>query len=199
MNSSLAPAFTDPVLDAQSVFRSVMAAMARPGRVQFLDSELSPPAPLSPGAAAIALALFDYETPVWLDGPLSGAGEVAQWLRFHTGAPIAGDPAQAAFALIAGAKELPELQTFALGLPDYPDRSTTLIVQVESLSSGRALSLTGPGIDGTQDLLVEPLPGDFAQRMIANRSLFPRGVDLLLVTDYALAAIPRSAHITEEG
>jgi alpha-D-ribose 1-methylphosphonate 5-triphosphate synthase subunit PhnH len=59
--------------------------------------------------------------------------------------------------------------------------------------------LAGPGIDGEQEMHAAPLPDDFAGRLIANRGLFPRGVDLLLVTDYAVAAIPRSAHIAKES
>jgi len=197
MIASLAPAFDDPVLQAQSVFRAVMNAMARPGRTQYLGCELAPPRPLSAGAAAIALALCDYETPLWLDHSLAGADDVVRWLRFHTGAPITGDAGQAAFALVADSGDLPDLATFALGSPNYPDRSTTLVLQVESLSSGQALTLTGPGIDGKEELSARPLPDDLAERLTANRGLFPRGVDLLLVSDYAVAAIPRSTTVAK--
>lgn len=197
MIASLAPAFDEPVRDAQSVFRSVMNAIARPGQVQYLDADLAPPAPLSAGAAAISLALFDHETPVWLDPVLAGADDVVRWLRFHTGASITNDPGRATFALIADARNTPAFEQFDLGLQDYPDRSTTLILQIESLSSGHALALTGPGIGGEQEFHADPLPPDFADRMTANRQLFPRGVDVLLVTTYAVAAIPRSTHVAK--
>jgi alpha-D-ribose 1-methylphosphonate 5-triphosphate synthase subunit PhnH len=197
MITSLAPAFAEPVLEAQSAFRAVMRAMSRPGIAQQLHHDLSPPAPLSAGAATIALTLFDYETPVWLDAALTEAEDVARWLRFHTGAPITRDPQQAAFALIADAANAPDFMQFALGTPDYPDRSTTLILQVESLANGPSIALKGPGIDGMQTMSARPLPDDFARRMIDNRALFPRGVDVLLVTDDAVAAAPRSTCISE--
>ena len=92
MISSLAPAFAEPVLESQSAFRAVMKAMSRPGVAQELHQDLPPPAPLSAGAATIALTLFDYETPVWLDAALAEAEDVARWLRFHTGAPITDNP-----------------------------------------------------------------------------------------------------------
>lgn len=199
MIASLAPAFAEPVLEAQSAFRAVMQAMSRPGLVQQLDHDLSPPAPLSAGAAAVALTLFDYETPVWLDGPLSKADDVSHWLRFHTSAPITRDPQQAAFALIADAANAPEFNSFALGTPDYPDRSTTLILQIDDMSGGFPLALTGPGIDGEQTLSARPLPENFANRMSENRALFPRGVDLLLVTGEAVVAIPRSTHVGKKA
>lgn len=195
MSAALAPAFAEPVLQAQSTFRAVMQAMARPGRAQQLDHDLAPPAPLSAGAAAVALTLFDYETPVWLDGPLSEAHDVSRWLQFHTSAPVTKDPQNAAFALIAGAANIPDFNSFALGTPDYPDRSTTLILQVSGLSGGQALRLTGPGIDGEQTFAARSLPQDFADRMSRNRALFPRGVDLLLVTNDAIVAVPRSTHV----
>jgi alpha-D-ribose 1-methylphosphonate 5-triphosphate synthase subunit PhnH len=195
MISSLAPAFAEPVLESQSAFRAVMTAMSRPGLVQVLHHDLSPPAPLSAGAATVALTLFDYETPVWLDAALAEAEDVSRWLRFHTGAPITDNPQQAAFALIANAANAPDFMSFALGTPDYPDRSTTLILQIESLASGPSIALKGPGIDGVQLLSARPLPENFVRRMTDNRALFPRGVDVLLVTDNAVAAVPRSTRI----
>ena len=52
---------------AQSTFRSVMDAMARPGSVQRIAAAARPPPPMMRGTAAIALTLFDHDTPIWLD------------------------------------------------------------------------------------------------------------------------------------
>src|SRR5205085_9658262 len=86
--TAVAPGFTEPVLGAQTAFRAVMNAMARPGTVLPLAGIAQAPAPLLPAAAAIALALVDYETPVWLDPALAGASAVGRWLAFHSGAPL---------------------------------------------------------------------------------------------------------------
>jgi len=199
MMSVIAAGFSDPVLGAQIGFRTVMEAIARPGSVRALPGLPAAPPPLSPVAAAIALTLTDYDTPIWLDGPLAAVEEVTAWLRFHTGAPVIDDPARAAFAFLAEPAQAPPFSAFALGTPEYPDRSTTLVMQMERLSGGPALTLAGPGIVGSQELSAAPLPPDIATRLAANRALFPRGVDLLMVSADAVMALPRSTRVTAGG
>ncbi|MEZ5787034.1 MAG: phosphonate C-P lyase system protein PhnH [Xanthobacteraceae bacterium] len=187
----------DPALSAQANFRAIMAAMARPGTAHVLRAPASAPQRLSRGAAAVALALCDQDTPVWLDAALAET-DVADWLRFHTGAPIVSETGRAAFAFLAEPQHTPPFEAFALGTTEYPDRSATLVLQVESLEDGPVLALTGPGIKGRGALCARPLPQNFAHRLAENRVLFPRGVDLLLVTDRAVAALPRSVQIADE-
>ncbi len=73
---------------------------------------------------------------------------------------------------------LPDFEGFALGTPEYPDRSTTLAIQVDTLTEGGRLILSGPGIRVTSSLRAGGLPSDFVSRMQDIRALFPRGVDL---------------------
>lgn len=186
-----ATAIGSAVFAAQSTFRKVMDATARPGSIQTVNPVAGAPESLRQVAAALALTLFDHDTPVWLDRSLASEA-VTSWLRFQTGCPIVTDPAQCAFALVGDVDTLPPFERFALGTPDYPDRSTTLIVQVATLTLGPELSLSGPGLRGTASLRAGPLPPDFVARHAANRALFPRGVDLLLVAGDELAALPRT-------
>lgn len=185
----------EPVFAAQSAFRAIMDACARPGSLQPIAAADGVPPPLSGEAASVALTLFDHDTPVWLDGVLSSAPDVAAWLRFRTGAPIVAEPGEAAFALVADPQRLPPFEAFNPGTGDYPDRSTTLVLQVAAFDQGQALVLTGPGIRGETVLAAAPLPADMADRITANRSLFPRGVDLLFVAPGQVAAIPRSVRL----
>jgi alpha-D-ribose 1-methylphosphonate 5-triphosphate synthase subunit PhnH len=197
--TALAPAFADPVLAAQSTFRCIMDAMARPGTIIGLSEPVEPPRPLSRGGAAVALTLFDQDSPVWLDGALAAEEDVAYWLRFHTGAPIVTDPKQAMFAVLSDPEQAPPFDAFAVGTPEYPDRSATLVLQVDSLEQGHTLILAGPGIRGTSILCARPLPADLPRRLAANRAHFPRGIDLLLVTEGAIAALPRSVVLKDEA
>lgn len=191
-------AFPEAVLASQAVFRAVMEAFARPGAVKPLPPAVGAPGSLSATAAAVALALLDYETPVWLDAALSEQPEVADWIRMATGARVTADTTEAAFALIADPALVPAFDLFSSGTAEYPDRSTTLVLQVDRFGSGECLSLSGPGIRHTQSLASEPLPPDFPARLAENRALFPRGVDVILVSPTAVAALPRSVNVMPE-
>jgi alpha-D-ribose 1-methylphosphonate 5-triphosphate synthase subunit PhnH len=189
------PALRDAVGDSQRVFRRALEAMASPGKIVALEAQLSPPAPLLPATAALLLTLCDFETPLWLDPPLAESAEVVAFLRFHTGATLAA-PDACAFAAIADPLRMPALSRFSQGAPEYPDRSATLILQLAALEA-RGWMLEGPGIRQAARLTGAPLPADFAQQLRHNRLRFPCGVDLLLVADGALAALPRSLRLTE--
>jgi alpha-D-ribose 1-methylphosphonate 5-triphosphate synthase subunit PhnH len=191
--------FADKVLSAQSTFRSVMDAMARPGAVQRIAAVAGAPAPMMHGTAAIALTLFDHDTPLWLDPRMAATSDATKWLKFHTSAPVIADSSICSFALIGDASALPRLDRFSFGGNEYPDRSTTLILQVESLTQGLPLELCGPGIDGITALQAAVQPADLFERLQINQTLFPRGIDVVLVADDAIVAIPRTTRLVAKG
>jgi len=192
---SIEGGFADPVFNAQTVFRTVMDAMARPGSVQPLPALARPPAPLSATAGAVALALCDNDTPLWLDPALHVSAAIGSWLGFHTGAPLANTPADAHFAFVATPAEMMALDGFAQGTQDYPDRSTTLILQVSDLTSGTPLLLEGPGIETSATIAPALMPRHFIEQWKQNIQRFPRGVDIILATAEGIACLPRTTRI----
>jgi len=192
---SIEGGFADPVFNAQTVFRTVMDAMARPGSVQPLPALARPPAPLSATAGAVALALCDNDTPLWLDPALHVSAAIGSWLGFHTGAPLANTPADAHFAFVATPAEMMALDGFAQGTQDYPDRSTTLILQVSDLTSGTPLLLEGPGIETSATIAPAQMPRHFIEQWKQNIQRFPRGVDIILATAEGIACLPRTTRI----
>jgi alpha-D-ribose 1-methylphosphonate 5-triphosphate synthase subunit PhnH len=147
--------------------------------------------------ASLAQTLLDQDTAVWLDPLLAADAAVTRWLAFHTGAPVTVDPAEAAFALVCDPAHLPPLASFATGTADYPDRSTTVIVAVEEFTAEGPL-FDGPGFDQPRRFAPLPMPAHLVGEIVANRALYPRGVDLLFVADGSLVGLPRSTRVTQE-
>ena len=186
--SDLHPGFADPVRDSQAVFRAVIDAMARPGRIHRVAGPLAPPAPLAQATAAVLLTLVDGETPLWLDERAAAAWE---WISFHCGAHGAEmDVAQFGVALGAAA-----LERFCTGTDDEPEASATVILQVAGLGAGATLRLSGPGLLAPSALAIDGLPQGFAAFWRSNRRLFPRGIDVILCAGDELAALPRTVDI----
>lgn len=179
--------FSDPSIQSAWGFRAAMNAMARPGDILAVQGAQAP-APVSVAAAVLMLVLCDPETPVWL-APSHDSDALRRWIAFHTGAPVVAARGEAAFALGTWDSLVP-LRDYRIGTPEYPDRSATLIVEMDELRTEGAV-LTGPGIKQAAGL---NLPDAAAFR--ANRGLYPLGLDFFLTCGDRLAALPRSTHVT---
>ena len=190
--------FADPTRESQQVFRKLMDAMARPGTLHDLSVAPDAPMGLDRAAGAVALTLFDFETTVWLD-PALRTEAVEGWLRFHCGAPFVADPQQAACAVVTDLAAAPALSAFNAGDAKYPDRSTTLVIQLPSLETGPPATLTGPGIKSKATLSLDGLRPDFWAEVQDNHARFQFGVDLIFVAGDRLTALPRSTRVVPEG
>ncbi|MCC6717688.1 MAG: phosphonate C-P lyase system protein PhnH [Acetobacteraceae bacterium] len=190
MNIDL-PGFADPVAQAQSSFRALLDAMARPGTIRAAGAGLMPPSPLDPATAAVLLTLIDGDARLHIAADCAPARD---WLVFHCGTMPCPDPATAGFVV---ATALPDLATLSAGSDEAPESSATLVLQVAALGTGTKWRLAGPGLKEPAILRVTGLPDDFAARWAPNHALFPRGVDLVLCAGTALAAVPRTVAITE--
>lgn len=187
MNAILTGGFADPSTQSAHAFRALLEAMARPGRILAVEGA-RPPAPLSVAAGVALLTLTDATTPLHLAGA-ADCEALRGWIGFHTGAPLVAAE-QAQFALGTW-QALHPIGRFRIGEPSYPDRSATLIVEMDRLEPEGA-RLTGPGIETEARL---SLPETAAFR--ANRALFPLGFDCILTCGARLAALPRSTIVED--
>ncbi|NMM11369.1 MAG: phosphonate C-P lyase system protein PhnH [Polaromonas sp.] len=189
--NSLSAGFADPVHDAQNAFRRVLDALSRPGRPVVLGKPLRGLA-LGPAMAHLLLALTDGDTAVWWQQNNRAA---AEWLRFHTGAPLAATPREAAFAVLGDAATLPPLDTFAAGSADSPEGSATLLVEVPSLEAGPAVEWGGPGIREMQTVRIAGLADNFWAQWQVNHAAFPQGVDIVFTCADAALGLPRTTRV----
>ncbi|OUS07859.1 phosphonate C-P lyase system protein PhnH [Rhodobacterales bacterium 52_120_T64] len=183
---SLTGGFNDAPTASATAFRVVLDVMARPGKISEITGA-TPPAPLSIAAGTLLLTLCDPETPLWMASSFCST-DIKDWLRFHTGAPIVESRSEAMFALGSWA-ELSPITEFAIGTPEYPDRSATLIVEMDALTDSGTI-LRGPGIKDTAEL---SLPEVAAFQ--GNAGLFPLGLDFFFTSGNRIAALPRTTKL----
>ncbi len=198
-NQAFEGGFADAVYDAQSCFRALMDALANPGSIQAMAATTQPPQPLTAELGAVAQALFDHDTKVWLDSRLAANAPVREWLAFQTGLVLVEDVSEAQFALVSDITQMPPLDVFAKGTAEYPDCSATIIMAVTGFNGDTVLQLQGPGIEHVRDFAPDILPVRFQEQWAANGALFPRGVDLVFAAPQAVAALPRSTKLIKNG
>jgi alpha-D-ribose 1-methylphosphonate 5-triphosphate synthase subunit PhnH len=184
---------TQTAIDSSRNFRAILDAMAKPGHVLPFDPRVDAPAPLLAGAATIVQTLCDFQSPIWL-APEFATGDISRFVKFHTGAPIIEDPAPASFGIVQASAAMPSLSVFSQGTHEYPDRSTTLIMQVDSFTRNIVV-LSGPGLKESVNFGAQGLSRDFWQQMITNNQQYPLGVDVIFVSRKAIACCPRSTRI----
>lgn len=185
MNGVLSGGFTQAAVQSAQAFRAALMVMSQPGTIHLLEGAL-PPAPLSVAAGVLVLTLCDGTTPLHLAGAYDCAA-LRDWITFHCGAPLVA--AQDAMFALGDWVALQPLGRFAIGVPDYPDRSATLIVEMAELIAAGAV-LRGPGIEDHAQLSLPELAA-----FQANRALFPLGFDCFFTHGNRAAALPRSTRV----
>ncbi len=117
------------------------------------------------------------------------------WIGFHTGAVATEEKTAAHFAVIEAGSAIASFGLFAQGSQEYPDRSTTLIVELPDLDGGRELLLSGPGIRHVNIISPTGLPDIFPRLWAENNAAFPRGVDVILTSADRFVCLPRTTRI----
>lgn len=184
-NSNFAGGFARPAIDAAHAFRAAMQAMARPGTRHDVTGA-TPPGGISAAAGALLLTLCDPETGIYLAADIDSK-PLREWIAFHTGAPIVS-AVQADFAL-GGWSALMPLSQFPIGTSEYPDRSATLIVEIEDLQ-GEGAILSGPGIQDVTPMVLPEIAG-----FQGNAALYPQGLDFFFTSGSEVTALPRSTRV----
>lgn len=195
--SHITSAFTDAVHDSQFCFRRLLKAMSEPGTLVELD-RCNGFGSMMPATSQVLLALADNSTSLWMSQAFSQDSAATQNIHFHIGASINAAPEKASFAAIAKL-DLPALNVedlaFNTGNEEYPDRSTTVVIETDSLSSGQRFKLSGPGIQGEQHIRLGNLPAVLKNKLLTQGEIFPLGLDYIFVSGEQVVAIPRSTSV----
>lgn len=168
----------------QQNYRVLLQAMSRPGSVKpLVGLDASNTAP-----KAVLATLVDGEVSL---SDLHGMLGPGDWplLQARSGEPFSAD-----YILCSG--DVPPDFEPKLGSLPCPEQSASCVVVVDSLGGGeRTLELTGPGVDGSLTLSVQGLSDDWLARREDWVCAFPLGVDVILVDDARIAAVPRTTKV----
>ena len=165
-------------LRANGTFEALMWALARPGYSREMPEA---------GLAAIVETLVDLECVVLADEPALQANVAA------TGALLTDDPARADHVFLSSLENMEALlMGLRCGSALYPDDGATLVAAAQH-GRGQRVRLSGPGIDGTVDMLLAISPSFWALR--ATLCAYPEGFDMLVVDGRSVVGIPRSTQV----
>jgi len=177
----------DPIWqpDAQQEnFRLLLDAMARPGHRYTLDT-----LPENGTVALTVLAtLLDAE--VSLDDPHA--------LLRHEDWPMLqaqSTSTEQADYILCDATQTADF-TPKLGTLPSPELSATILLVVDNIGKGNLqLKLTGPGIKDDRSLSITGLDSTWLSKREEWNCAFPLGVDLILIDDKQVAALPRTTKV----
>ena len=168
----------------QNNFRLLLDAMAYPGRCFTLHGVTNE------GHAALSVLATLLDAEVTLSDPYNLLS-ADNWQMLQSNS-ISEDKAD--YVLCDASQSpnfLPKLGTLA-----EPEQSATLILMVKKIGKGVSkLKLSGPGIKNIEDLIVDGLNSVWLTERDDWVGSFPLGVDMILVDDQCVAALPRTTKV----
>lgn len=192
----------DIVHDLQSVYRKLVDSTSRPGLISDLRKEAAlveeeDQKGCSASVLLIALTLFDQEVSFKVFS--KQADSVSKTINQLTYAKST-EAKKADFLLILQDAEKGSLEEAIIiakaGTLKNPHSSAFIIVEVESVTSGEALLLKGPGIHSTELIYLDINENWMESRQEKNKE-YPLGIDLILIDqNHQLISLPRTTQIT---
>ncbi len=181
----------DVIFDPQRIFRSLLDAMANPGRIITLpDIRIEPPA-ANMYPLLLLMTLLDHEVSfsVLDDGAL-----VTEYLKTNTGSKESRLE-NSDFILVYGGSSHGLIQRARVGTLEYPGESATVIYDIDSIGDDGGdvlLELSGPGIADKRRIGASGIEENEIEDVLAMQD-YPLGLDLIF-SDRAgrIACIPRS-------
>lgn len=199
--STLAQGFENVGRDSQIIFRQIMGSFARPG----LPVEISPLVKPSPEfdvsvAGSLLMALMETGTALYLPNEAQ-ISNWANYLKFHTSCVLTPECQNAEFIWIQDGAHLPSLLSCALGSVEFPETSSTLIIDVNGIEinseSMDAKVWTGPGIKEPIQIDIQGISTAFWREREELRQMYPCGVDVIFCSSTQIVSLPRSTRIGE--
>ncbi|CAB1077425.1 hypothetical protein D1AOALGA4SA_5214 [Olavius algarvensis Delta 1 endosymbiont] len=183
--------FDDFIPGSQETFQAIFAAMEHPGQLVTIPHNPAAPDILNWASAATCLTLLARETPVWID--IDQQNSAVSWLQNRCQSSVVTEPCMANFAIVTRPDNMPDLEYFRVGTYDYPEKATTVLIQVEDILPDIAYSATGIGFDQRPQLELKGLSERFWHQWRRLSGRHPLGIDVFITCEDVLTALPKSA------
>lgn len=167
----------------QQVFRSLMEVMSRPGKTESLNEVAD-----NSALRALLATLMDAEVTLADHGQLL---DDSDWPLLQ----CQQRDVESADYLVCSGEQTPDFEP-KLGTLASPEYAATIVLKVDSVQSGnQQCELSGPGINGTQTIAFSGLNRAWLEQREEWNAAFPLGIDILLVDDKHVMALPRTTRI----
>lgn len=168
----------------QCIFREILECFSRPGELRDLSKIVKDVYALRLVLATLLDAEVSLADPFELVAPTDWSLLEAQ----------KSDVNKADFVIANGA--IPPSFQPKKGTLESPERGCTVLIKVERFETGDLiLNLSGPGIEGKRSVQICGLHCDWLKYRADWVKDFPMGVDLVLISDSQIMALPRTTSI----
>lgn len=184
------------IYTTQQAYRQLLDSLARPGRLHTIEPSQAYGVNIFDQTLDVLQTLLDGEVSFHLVG---NDTETVSEIELRT---LANETTldEAEFIIVpesAGEEGLLEALTRAKrGTIISPEKSSSLIIEVSTLSEGSTYRCQGPGIESTHEFQTT-LPADFTETLMTVNEEFPRGIDLYLLDGTQILGLSRTTKIEE--
>ena len=188
------PAF-DVIFDTQRIFRSLLDAMANPGRIITLpDIRIKTPA-ANMHPLLLLMTLLDHEVSFCVMG--GAQTQVTEYLKTNTWSKESRLE-NSDFVLVYGGSSHGLIRGARVGTLEYPDEGATVIYDTDSIGDGGGdvlLKLSGPGIADKCMIGARGIEQNEIENVLMMQD-YPLGLDLIFSDNAGrIACIPRSTTV----
>lgn len=190
----------DLVYDIQAVYRKVLNAMARPGKIENISSQCNKIEynfNCYKSTNIVLLTLLDAEVSFCFNNNIN-LDDVEMINQITYSKSKSADEAD--FIIITkDCDDIYEIMNKAkIGELRNPHRSATVIIEVDEMNNNEGIVLVGPGIKTTQKLKISNYDLWKEIREKKNKE-FPLGIDIILTDEKGnIACIPRTTKEKED-
>ena len=185
--------FDGPAVGSHQTFRAILAAMENPGQLVTIRENPHAPDVFNTASAATCLMLLDFETTVWTD--IDWRSPAIGWLQLCCGCSVVTESCMANFAIITKPANMPALDYFRIDRNEYPERPTTMVVQVDDILPAVYEHYSNSFVDNTARLEYKGVADIFWDQWSQLSLLHPLGIDIFFTCDDVLSALPKMKRI----